>query len=244
MNRIIVGLVAVLILAAAAFAGEMKSDPANYYLDPEEIRPIVRDSLEEVAVLSKEWGHALKDIETLDVRLIDGQLPIYSVSGEVLAYIYIAYVLPGPLPSLDDVINSYYSEVHPALHPYENSYAYAKVGATPKVTSWEAAVGVPGFITCLPVARKGAAACFGGNAFHLVRILMWPGSVGYEFSDGYRDFIVPVNILYRIVIEESILPRAEMEREIEKYEFAIDEKKARKWAGLWEYNLRALNRGP
>lgn len=237
MNRITVGLTAVLILTAAAFAGEMKSDPANYYLDPEEIRPIVRDSLEGVAVLSKEWGHALKDVETLDVRLVDGQLPIYSVSGEVLMYIYIVYVLPGPLPSLDDVINSYYREVHPALHTYENSYAYAEVGFSPKLTGRREAVGVPGIITCLPVAKKAAAACFGGNAFHLVRILMWPGSVGYEFSDGYRDFIVPVNILYRIVIEECILPRAEMEREIEKYEFTIDEKKARKWVETWERRL-------
>ena len=243
MNRIIVGLTAVFILTAAASAAEMKSDPADYYLDPEEIRPIVRDSLEGVAVLSKEWGHALKDVETLDVRLVDGQIPVYSVSGEVLMYIYIAYVLPGPLPSLDDVINSYYGGEPLALHPDENSYAYAEVGASPKLTGWTEAVGVSGIITCMPVAKKGAAACFGGNAFHLIRILLWPGSVGYEFSDGYRDFIVPVNILYRIVIEESILPRVDMEQEIEKYEFTIDENKARKWVELWEYRLRKLESG-
>lgn len=237
MNKIIVGLTTVLILATAAFAGEMKSDPANYYLDPEEIRPIVRDSLEGVALHSKEMGERLRHIEAFDVRLIDGQIPVYSVSGEVLMYIYIAYVLPGPLPTLDDVLNSDYGEPHPGLHPYEISCAYAIVGATPKVTSWVEAVGVPEFITCLPEARKAAAARFGSNAFDLARILVWPGSAGYEFSASNINIVVPFDSLSGMIFKDRVLTRDEMDREIEKYEFTTDENKARKWVETWERRL-------
>ncbi|UCH77633.1 MAG: hypothetical protein JSU81_07830 [Candidatus Coatesbacteria bacterium] len=114
----IAAALALLVTAGPAAATALKSDPGNYYLDPDEIRPIVRDSLETTIKMGARVENSnFSRVEVLDVRLVPGQLPMYTIDGHLGGYLYIAYALPGPLPTFEEIINR-------ARENYDEIYEY------------------------------------------------------------------------------------------------------------------------
>lgn len=259
MNRRIVGLAAVFILAAAAFAGEMKSDPANYYLDPEEIRPYV---LEELKGFLPSWmgkGHPFGHLTAFDVRLVEGQLPLYTIEGDVAAYIYIAYVVPGPLPTLEDIVGNAragmevyadFDESHfraepfdligafAERYPYEFTCVHAIVGVNEEWPYGEYCAHVPTIILRRPAGEDAARNYYGSDGFKFVRYIYCSNLQGYEFTDGETDIVVPVD-RFGTVDEDLIKTRADIDTRLEEYIRKTEPENVKMYFRKWEYFLSA-----
>jgi len=238
LNAVVLAISATsLVFAAAATAGEIKSDPENYYLEPEEIRPIVRDSIETTIMLNNqhEGETTFSGVKAFDVRLVPGQIPMCTIEGDVAAYLYIAYAIPGPLPTLEEIIlrarDSYefvreylnsvdrpdWHEFFKETYPYEITCAYEFVGVTEKWPDTEGSCGIPAIITKQKGAEDAARKYYGSSDIELVRYIYCSRLNGYEFSDGHENIIVPFNIMKREVDGAGIIKRVDVNADLDEY---------------------------
>jgi hypothetical protein len=242
-------------LTFAAVAWAMKSDPDNYYLDPEEIRPIIRESLAHNISFSSSWQNHFEHIEEFDVRLLKNHIDLFDIEGGVVAYIYIAYFPAGPLPTLeeiseaangtyDDRIRFYEKRTHGSFRDFCSEYfsyeldcAYALIGTNGKDFSGMESTGVPTYIMGLKGAEKAAKKYFGRRKVKFLRYILCPKFAGYEFSDGKETIFVPFNIGSGGVYSEMIITRKEIEANINDYRFNSNAERARKWADKWKRRL-------
>jgi hypothetical protein len=234
----------------------MRSDPENYYLDPEEIRPIVRDDVEGTVML---WKRAqgpkgvYGKIKKFDVRLLDGQIPLYTIDGEVAAYIYIAYVVPGPLPAIDEIITkakkisdarddsmrnrertgASLREFYREHFPYANNCVFALYGVNEHCTSGIEKQGLPKIIYSLKKAEDAARDYYGSGDFEYVGFVFCSKKQGYEFTDGRRNIIVPTYWRSGIIYPEDIVTRDEVEANIDDYRVPVDWDRVDKWVERW-----------
>lgn len=261
-DRVIVGLTAAFILATAAFAAEMKSDPANYYLDPEEIRPIVRASIESTIVLnSRRENTTFSGVGNFDVRLINDQIPLYTVDRYVAAYLYIAYAFPGPLPTFEDIVSGalesydareeYYAsidrpdwrEFYKETFPYDISCAFEIVGVNEKWPSSEGSVGIPRIILNRKKAERAARDYYGTDKFSFVRYIYCSRLMGYEYTNGEKNIIIPFH-RSGVVDSEKVMPRDEIDMRIEEYLWIPEPERVSSFFGRWRKKLESVNSAP
>jgi len=238
-----------------ANAAPLKSDPANLYLDPEEIRPIILDDLFWIVKPGPTPAGRYKDIKTFDVRLLDGQYPVYDINGEVVAYYYIAYVIPGPLPTYDEIISTamevgknlknkeYFERPHEAFKkyfPYGIYCAHEYCSITPKGGFYGYTGGVPRFILELPWAKDVASERLGSRDCKFVRLVLIKGRYeAYEFSDGTNTAYVPLSYAYGPLADETFTGE-DVARDKGKYLLEPDENDTKAWIDIWEKRLRDL----
>lgn len=244
-------------LTSAAVAWAMKSDPDNYYLDPEEIRPIVRDDIEGTVML---WKRAqgpkgvYGKIKEFDVRLLNGQIPLYTIDGEVAAYIYIAYVVPGPLPSIEEIITkakkisgarddfmrnrertgASLREFYREHFPYGNNCVFALYGVNEHCTSAIKKQGLPKIIYSLKKAEDAARDYYGSNEFEYVKFIFCSKKQGYEFTNGRQNIIIPTYWRSGTVDPQDIVTRDEVDANIEDYRLPIEWETVESWAEFWK----------
>lgn len=258
-----VGKTALTLLFFSTFAANavaMKSDPDKYYLDPEEIRHYVRDRITGTVMLKKRaGGHEGRyaNINEPDVRLLNGQIPLYGIDNDIVAYIYLAYVVPRPLPTIDEVIkkareisdarkevirNQETSGISlpefDAQHfPYGYLCAYALIGINERCTTGKDALGLPRYILSQKEAEDAARVYYGSSEFELVKYIFAATIHGYEFTDGSKNIIVPLHTLSGHVYADEILTRGEIEADINEYRYTFDPERARKWVEKWKRRL-------
>lgn len=245
------------ILISPVAAPAMKSDPDNYYLDPEEIRPIVREDLEGTVML---WKRAqgpkgvYGKIKEFDVRLLDGQIPLYTIDGEVSAYIYIAYVIPGPLPTIEEITagakkisddrdsfirekertGSSLRDFYFNYFPYGNYCVFALYGVNEHCTSGIEHQGLPKILYSLKKAEDAARRYYGHNDFEYVRFIFSSKTQGYEFTDGRVNIIVPTYWRSGEIYGEDILTRDEVDADIENFRLPIKWDNVEAWVEIWK----------
>ena len=245
------------ILTFPASAPAMKSDPDNYYLDPEEIRVYIEDNITGIVMLQKRVGGRkgwCRNVDENDVRLLDGQIPLYGIDGDIVAYIYLAYFGAGPAPTIAEVINkarevsddrdeairnressgvSLY-EFDMEYFPYGHLCAYELVGATEKCTTGLGALALPRFILSQKRAEEAARAYYGSNDFEFVKYIFAATLHGYEFTNGSKTIIVPLDSLSGIVYADEIVTSEEVDANKEEYRYKFDAERAFKWVEMWK----------
>jgi len=261
MNRLIVSIAAALALTATvAFAGEMKSDPANYYLDPEEIRPIIRDSLEVIVLLSSKSGATFGGVTDFDVRLIPRQIPLYTIDGHVAAYLYIAYAVPGPLPTFEEItasareaypaIKEYIwsmdrkenrSEFYGRVFPYRITCAYEIVGVTEQWPRGPSTCGIPEMIMYRREAEDAAREFYGADDYEFVRYVYCSKLNGYEFTKAGENILVPFDTLTKEVLTDGVVRMSEVERNIVEYTYTPGPAGVKEYFRKWEHRLNNRN---
>lgn len=243
------------ILISPAVAPAMKSDPDNYYLEPEDARFYATDLITSELTVHK----GFEDLEGIyakikesDIRLLDGRIPLYDIDGDVAAYIYLAYFGPGPLPTIDEAVNkarevsddrkevirnqetsgvSLY-EFDEQYFPYGNLCASALIGISKKCNTRRGGRGLPYIIISQKEAEDAARVFYGSSDFELVRYLLLGTAVyGYEFTDGNKNIIVPLDALSGRVHAYNILDREEIKAD-NGYRYNFDAERARKWIEL------------
>lgn len=222
---------------AAGAATALKSDPDNYYLDPDEIRPIIRDSIETTIMLSAGGENTkFSGVEEFDVRLIPGQLPMYTIDGHLGGYLYIAYAVPGPLPTFEEIINcarENYDIIYEYIwsdireepwrefwsrnFPYRLTCSYQFVGTTRYWLESEESAGFPPVLIYQKGAENAARDYYGSDDFEFVRYIYCSKLNGYEFTNGRENIIVPYDTLKRWIYPDEVKSMADVEAEIEKY---------------------------
>ncbi len=255
----VVALAATALGAAGALATETKSDPDNYYLDPEEIRPAVRAELE---ALLPSWtikNSAFDHLTAFDVRLLEGQIPLCTIEGDVAAYVYIAYVSPGPLPTLEEIVGNaragmeVYSDYKESKfrcepfdlkgtfgerYPYEFTCAHAIVGVNEKWPYDEYCAKIPTIILRRPAAEDAARGYYGSDDFEFVRYVLGSLSQGYEFTNGRTDIIVPVD-RFGTIGEDKIKTRVDVDARLEEYVRKPEPEHVESYFGMWQKQLAA-----
>jgi hypothetical protein len=256
--------VASIVSVTAALAGELKGDPGNYYLDPEEIRPYVRDNAESTILMSSrhEGETTFSGVTAFDVRLVPGQIPLYTINGDIAAYLYIAYAIPGPLPTLEDIISaareSYdavqeyrygetpgrenWREFYSKVFPYKITCAYEIVGINEGWPSTEGSCGVPELIMKQKAADEAARGYFGSGEFEFIRYIYCSKLNGYEYSDGHESIIVPFDTLTGELKSESIIKRAEVDANLNEYKWVPSDEGVEQYFDIWRDRL--LNESP
>ena len=258
IKAILIIVAASLIFVTAALAGEMKSDPDNYYLDPEEIRPYVRDSIEATILLnSKAKGTTFGGEDNFDVRLIPGQLPLYTIDGRVAAYLYIAYAFPGPLPTFEEITAGAH-EAYPAIKqhiwsvnreenrgefygrvfPYNIKCAYEIVGVTDRWPRKTSTCGIPEIIMYRREAEEAAEDFYGTRDYEFVRYIYCSKLNGYEFSGAGENILVPFDTLTGEVLTDSVIRMLEVETDIDEYVYTPNAVGVERYFGKWEDRLR------
>ena len=171
-------------------------------------------------------------IKESDIRLLDGRIPLYDIDGDIVAYIYLAYFGPGPVPTIAEVVNkarevsddrneairnressgvSLY-EFDEQYFPYGNLCAYALIGISKKCTTRRGGRGLPYIIISQKEAEDAARVFYGSSDFELVRYLLL-GTAVYGFTsltDGNKNIIVPLDALSGRVHAYNILGREEI----------------------------------
>jgi hypothetical protein len=242
----------------------MKSDPNNYYLDPEDARFYATGMITSTVTLHtgfRDLEGSNAKINESDIRLLDGRIPLYGIDGDVVAYIYLAYFGPGPLPTIDEVVNkarevsdgrkeairnqetSDFSvrDFDAQYFPYGYLCAYALIGINEKCTTRRGNRGLPYIIISQKEAEDAARAYYGSYDFELVRYLLLTTAVyGYEFTDGGRNIIVPLDTLSGHVHAYNILDREEIKAD-NGYRYTFDAERARKWIELRKRRLAEHN---
>lgn len=248
------------ILVSPAVAPAMKSDPDNYYLEPEDARFYAKDMITDTVMLHTRFADpegSNAKINESDVRLLDGRIPLYGIDGDVVAYIYLAYFGPRPLPTIDEVVNkarevsngrkealrnqetsgvSLY-EFDEQYFPYGNLCAHALIGISEKCITRRDNLGLPYIIISQKEAEDAACVFYGSSDFELVRYLSLGTAVyGYEFTDGGRNIIVPLDTFTGHVHAYNILDPEEIKAD-NGYRYTFDAERARKWIELWKRRL-------
>jgi len=233
----IAAVLALLAVAGPAAATSLKSDPDNYYLDPDEIRPIVRDDLETIIMLNAGGENTkFSDVEEFDVRLIPGQLPMYTIDGQLGGYLYIAYAIPGPVPTFEQIINSAsenYDEIYEYIWsvsreepgrvfwsrtcPYKWTCVYKFVGTTRYWVESLASCSIPEILIYHRGAEDVAREYYGSDDFQFVRYIYCSILNGYEFTNGRENIIVPYDTLKNWIYPDEVKSMAEVAAEIDKY---------------------------
>lgn len=246
-------------LAGAVSAAPFKSDPAKLYLDPEEIRPYIEEEITEYAESVAEPGQRFAVIKGMQVRLINGYMPVYDIRGEVVAYYYIASVVPGKLPTFDDIyasareakplIESYLrnggSRDRPDIYfnkyfSYEMNCAHAFVGLN-GITNCRFSPGIPVIIRNISEVEKVAADHFGPKDFKIVRFMLLRDSGAYELSDGVARILVPIDTLSGEVYSDKVITSEEAEKNPDDYDIQKpDSDMLKSWAEFWERKLDSL----
>jgi hypothetical protein len=242
-------------LTSAAVGSAMKSDPDNYYLDPEEARYYATDLI--IKKLTVHEGfvdpYILEaKLTERDIRLLAGRIPLYDIDGGVAAYIYLAYFGRGPLPTIDEIVKkarevsddrkevirnekthgfSLY-DFDEQNFPYANLCASALIGISKECDKRDGWHGLPYIITHQKEAEDAACVYFGTSGFELVKYLFLTTSVyGYEFTDGSKNIIVPLDLRSGRVHDYNILDREEIEAD-GGYEYTFDAERALRWVEL------------
>ncbi len=230
MKEITIGAALALVVAAGA-ATALKSDPDNYYLDPDEIRPIIRLNLEhdfetELRRLSSPFYGA----EVFDVRLIPGQVPVYTIDGYLAGYLYVACVLPGELPTYADII------AKPDY--YDGACNFVFVGVNGRCPECKGGFGLPALIKNQKLAESVARTYYGDNAFQLSRYIYRSYIDGYEFTDGRENIIVPLTAIVDDAECAEPLPRRDIDKNTEEYIKPPRPFEAEAYFGIWSKWLR------
>ncbi len=246
------------ILAAAVAAGvgaadAMKSDPANYYLDPEEIRPIVRDELESLLPTWIGKDHLLLPPTASGVRLVESQIPMYTVGGDVTAYVYIGYTGKEPVPTFEEIereawigvrvyeladlggmfaVNVDFKRLLEEHYPYAVTCAYGIIGVNDLWPSSEYCAGIPQIIVFRPKAEDAAAIYFRTRDVEFVRYIYCSALQGYEYSYAGENIIVPYD--RGTVDVTGIIERTELEKKADEYVWPIRAGAPESYFGLWQ----------
>lgn len=256
MRRLICIIALAALAAGVGAAGAMKSDPANYYLDPEEIRPIVQDELE---FLLPSWigkDHLLLPPTASGVRLVEGQIPLYTVRGDVTAYVYIAYTGKEPVPTLEEIereawiavrvyeladlggmfaLNVDLKRLLEEHYPYEVTCAYGIVGINDLWPYGEYCAGIPQIIIFWPKAENAARIYFGSSDVEFVRYIYCSALQGYEYSYAGENIIVPYD--RGKVDGTGIIKRTELEKKADEYVWPVRTGARESYFGLWRKML-------
>jgi len=262
IGRLLLGLLLVgAFIGALAGADEpaMKSDPSRGYFDPDELRQIVLDDFRGETL----WAlSSRKRPEKDDIRLVDGNIPIFDLDGNVAGYYFIATVVPGEVPTIDDI----YAQsilAYPKLKDALNEDEY--INNPPKAYDrffpyylgcWSAAVWVgdygpvlfygshphlPNAVYDFGRAAKKAVDYFGRDDITFVRFLIVRidnAAFAYEFTNRTENILIPFDEDGRMY---DIITRAEAEKAPRRAVLppADADHKAR-WVEYWRDKLDKL----
>lgn len=258
--RNILGLVAVTILITTVIAAAdeplKKSDLSKNYIDPDEIRPIIKSKLEGCVEVNSGSMGLFAGRDSNEVKLIDSYIPIYELNGNVVGYFFVGYIGGESVPTFDRLIeasieskddldnalrvNKYDStNAYRKYFPYALDCVYARVGTGvygPNI-SFILSPGLPEFILRFKEA-KTCAETFLNHNVEFVNLLIIPGYWAYEFSDGETNVLVPFDEMGTINRDEmKTRAEADADKGQELYP-AVDEMRVETWRDWWR---RLLN---
>jgi hypothetical protein len=200
------------IVAATCFANDkiLKSNPDAYYLDPDEIRPIVLNDLIKVVELNSRPYAPFEKIDSKEIRLLDGCFAIRQLDGSVAGYYYFASVIPGPLPTIAEILkaavesgeNRYNAVTEGGLRdnpeemfrryfPYQLTTVNAFVGVGGSTVGYDRGPGVPYFVLDLWFAKEAAVSYFGNDNVEFKGLVYFPNGFAYEYAAGGKSILIP-----------------------------------------------------
>lgn len=212
----------------------------DYQFDADTLRPVVLADAKEHVKTWMPGSSALYSpvIGDMDIRLVNGEVPVYDLDGDVVAYFFMIYLKPGPLPTLKEIRESTgkFAQImkKPRLspdedavsffareYPFMNNCAWAIYGANKQFPAWITDWNMPDIFLKEPEAKNIAKSYNGGRDVAEPKIIVFgPGGLALEFEIGDDSLIVPIDHFGHIAKEAVNKKSAFLESDYyEKAEF-------------------------
>lgn len=211
--KFLVGTSAVIISSYTIDADGYGKNESDYQFDPDTLRPVVLEEAKESVTV---WMPGSTDsyspvIGDMDIRLVDGEIPVYDLDGNVVAYFFMIYLKPGPLPTLKEIRESTASfaqimknrgpsdledpvSFFAREYPFMNNCAWAIYGANKRFPSWITRRHMPNIFLQEPEAKAIAKSYNAGRDVEEPKIVVFgPAGLALQFEIGDDPLIVYVD---------------------------------------------------
>jgi hypothetical protein len=211
--KFLVGMLAISVSSFTVDASGRGKAGSDYQFDPDTLRPaVLADAKERIDVwMPGSTGSYSPVIGDLDIRLVDGEIPVYDLDGNVVAYLFMIYLKPGPLPTLKEIRESTASFAQiiknrgpsdfedpfaffAREYPFMNNCAWAIYGANKRFPSWITGWHVPNIFLQEPEAKTIAKSYNAGRDVEEPKIVVFgPAGLALQFEIGDDPLIVYVD---------------------------------------------------